>query len=144
MRTRTLALLVIGLGGAATVGGLLYRRGIDDLVFNVDGFQFAKDGTLQMRIRVTNPSRFFGYPVPQFNLTAFDSMGTNVGTIVNNVVQYVAPGGDSFIYGTASPNYANIASVAAYALTSQSATPGVTFSGMAFVGPLQIPVTITT
>ena len=108
--TSTTKILLIG-GGAALVGGILYRQGINNLQFSIDNYLPGPDGTLQVRLRVFNPNRFFGYPVPRVFVVAYDSHQNMIGTIVNNQMQWINANGTSFIYGTVTPQWQNLVSI---------------------------------
>lgn len=144
MSNKTILYFALGAAGTAAVGGWLYKNGANNLVFDISGFAFAKDGTLLITLAVTNPNRFFGYPVPQFNLTATDGNGNIIGTITNSVLQYIATNADTLITGTVTPNYLNLTATALTSLASQAVPTGITLTGTATIGPFQIPITINT
>jgi hypothetical protein len=131
--------LLIGAGVAAGAGFLFYRLGINDLQFSIDGYVPGPNGSIQMRIKVTNPSRLFGYPVPQMLVNAFDSSGSFVGTIINQQLQWIAAGTTSYIYGTVQPNYQNLVSIIMSVIQGGGLPTGLTFHGMIRVGRIEIP-----
>ncbi len=135
--------LILVAAGTAAVGSLLYYRGAKNLVFDIDGFEFAKDGTLNMRIKCTNPNRFFGYPVPQFMANVFDSNSNLIGTVTNRQLQYIAANTTSYIYGTVNPDYANLIGVATQIALTQNIPTNINFNGLIYVGPYTLPFDTT-
>jgi hypothetical protein len=138
MKTGTKQLLFAG-AAAVGVGAYFYRDGINHLQFGIDGYTTAPDGTMQMRIRVVNPSKVFGYPVPKMIVNAFDNSGSFAGTVINHQLQYIPANGVSYIYGTVMPNYQNLAQIIANVITGGSLPTGLNFHGEIIVGRIKIP-----
>lgn len=139
MKTGTV--LLLGATGALIVGGIAYKRGIDKLRFDLDGFQFAPGGSgLLIRLRVTNPNRFWGYPVPRMKVNAYDSAGNFIGTIINNQLQYIPANAHSYIYGIVSPDFASLIGVIYAAITSGTLPSGLSFQGVIQIGSINIPI----
>ena len=138
MKTSTKILL--GVAAAGAVGAYAYRAGINHVQFSLDGYQLAPDGAgLLMRIKATNPNKFFGYPVPQALINVFDNNSNFLGTAINNQLQYIPANGTSFIYAVVQPNYQNLVSVITGIITSGLLPTNLIFNGIVKVGPIQIP-----
>jgi hypothetical protein len=138
MKTTTKQLLFAG-AAAAGAGFYFYRDGINKLQFSLDGYVPGPDGTIQMRIRVTNPSLFFGYPVPRMLVNAFNSEGSFAGSIINHQMQWIPANAVSYIYGIVRPDYANLATVIANVINGGALPTGLTFNGEIIVGRIRIP-----
>lgn len=126
--------LFVGVG----VGAYAYRRGIDDVVFGLDGFEIAPDGNLVVRLRVMNPT-VFTYPVPRLIVNAFDDTGSFIGTIINNQFQFIPGQAISFVRGIVAPSWNNLASLISSIIINQSLPEGLVFHGEIQVGPVNIP-----
>ena len=138
MKTSTKLLLA---GGATlAVGAYAYRMGVNHVQFSLDGYQPAPDGAgLLMRIKATNPNKFFGYPVPQALINVFDNNSNFLGTAINNQLQYIPANSTSFIYAVVQPNYQNLVSVILGIISSGTLPTNLIFNGLVKVGPVQIP-----
>lgn len=138
MKTNTKLLLA---GGATlAVGAYAYRMGVNHVQFSLDGYQPAPDGAgLLMRIKATNPNKFFGYPVPQALINVFDNNSNFLGTAINNQLQYIPANSTSFIYAVVQPNYQNLVSVIMGIISSGTLPTNLIFNGLVKVGPVQIP-----
>lgn len=138
MKTSTKILLA---GGATlAVGAYAYRMGVNHVQFSLDGYQPAPDGAgLLMRIKATNPNKFFGYPVPQALINVFDNNSNFLGTAINNQLQYIPANSTSFIYAVVQPNYQNLVSVILGIISSGTLPTNLIFNGLVKVGPVQIP-----
>lgn len=134
------------LGGAVLlgIGAYAYRRGIDNLQFSIAGYQPGSNGQLLMKIQVTNPNQFFGYPVPRMLVNAFDSSGSFIGTVINDQLQYIPARSVSYIFGVVSPNYANFFSIISNLISSGSLPTGINFHGIVQVGKFEIPFETST
>jgi hypothetical protein len=138
MKTGTKILL--GVAAAGAIGAYAYRSGVNNVQFSLDGYQLAPDGAgLLMRIKATNPNKFFGYPVPQALINVFDNNSNFLGTAINNQLQYIPANSTSFIYAVVQPNYQNLVSVITGIITSGLLPTNLIFNGIVKVGPIQIP-----
>ena len=138
MKTTTKLLLA---GGATiAVGAYAYRMGVNHVQFSLDGYQLAPDGAgLLMRIKATNPNKFFGYPVPQALIHVFDNNSNFLVTAINQQLQYIPANTTSFIYAVVQPNYQNLISIVTGIITSGALPTNLIFNGLVKVGPVQIP-----
>lgn len=142
--------ILLGATATAAVTAYAYRRGIDALQFSVDGYQADNSGHILMRLRVVNPNKFFGYPVPRMLVNVFDGSGSFVGTVQNEQLQYIPANTASFVYGIVKPNYGNFLSIVANLLqdaallNSGQAFAGLNFHGIVQVGKFEIPFETTT
>lgn len=134
--------ILLGSAAALGVGAFFYRSGINHLQFGIDGYVPGPDGSIQMRIKVTNPSALFGYPVPEMFVVVYDSSDNIVGTILNKQLQWISSNGTSYIYGTVQPNYQNLVSIITSLIQNGGALPtNLTFDGQIRVGRILIPFT---
>lgn len=141
MKTGTKIFWGVVIGGGI-IGGIAYRRGIDDLVFSLDGFETAPDGVnLMVRIRVWNPSRFFSYPVPRLIVNAFDSGGSFLGTILNTQWQSIPAGRESFIFGIVQPSIEGLVNLIMGIIDTQQMPEGLVFDGEIQIWKINIPFT---
>lgn len=138
--TATKKIIVASLIGGVVVGGYAYRKGIDRLIFSLDGFESAPDGVnLMVRLRVWNPNRFFSYPVPRLIVNAFDNTGSFLGTIINQQWQSIPAGRESFIYGIVQPSWEGLVNLILGIIDSQSMPTGLIFDGEIQVWKINIP-----
>lgn len=138
---KTEAIIATGVVGVG-ITAFFYRNGINHLQFGIDGYVPGPDGSIQMRIKVTNPSALFGYPVPEMFVVVYDSNDNIVGTILNKQLQWISSNGISYIYGTVQPNYQNLVSIITSLIQNGGALPtNLTFDGQIRVGRILIPFT---
>jgi hypothetical protein len=136
---KTSTLLWVG-GGFALVGlGISYRDGINKLKIDVDGFENPSDDTFVVRLKITNPNRFYGYPVPRMTVNAYDNTGALIGVITNDQLQYISANQVSYIYGTVAPDYTALATVITDLITKGQLPQGLKFHGLIDLGIAQIP-----
>lgn len=137
---KTSTKIVLGGIAAVGVGAVLYRRGIDNIRFDIDGFSLADNLTdILIRIRATNPNRFFGYPVPQMFVVVFDKQGNQLGTIITDRLQYIQANGVSFLYGIIKPTWGGLANVLTTTITTGEFPTDLVFTGEITIGGFRIP-----
>ncbi|HEY0843708.1 hypothetical protein [Methylotenera sp.] len=109
MRTRTALALgaVAGLAGLG-VSAYLYRKGVDKLQFQLQGFSFMQSGAVRVVIAVINPNDYFAYPVPRIDLGVFDSQDKYLGNLRSSGLQWIYKYGISYLVAYIHPNYAEL------------------------------------
>jgi len=134
------------LGGVGLYLGFeSYKNGINDLVIALDGFEQPGDGSIQVRLKITNPSRFFGYPVPKMVVNAYDASGTFLGTITNTQPQYIPANQVSYIYGVISPNLNDlITTIVDIIANGLQSTSNLILQGDIEIGSILIPFSTKT
>lgn len=125
--------------GLLGAGAFFYYRAANEVQFSIDGVQLDATGTkAQLRIKATNPSKIFGFPVPQMVVNIFDNANTFIGTVTNNQLQWIPSNATSFIYGDIEPQLQGLIGLVTSVINTGSLPTGVIFQGIIKVGSIDI------
>lgn len=132
------AKILLTTGAALAVTGVAYVRAAKSVQISFYDFKINNNGSIDVQLQVYNPSSIFGYPVPVMEFGVFDSNNTFLGTIHNNILQWV-PRGLSFLHGTLQPNYNALGS--AITMLGGLQPADITLQGFLRLGRVNVPVT---